>query len=438
MAHPEAQDQFNILDYWQIACQAKWWIMGLVLVSVLVTGIISKLSPKLYEAEATIYPIQEDFMSGGGFSFGGGKEGSGQGSGSGASMALKALGGGKENVSLTDIVHAMLNSRLLAEAVVEHLNLMPYYGTNSKTSAANALRSQITVNPTPHKALKITVLTEDPKMAADIANRYFMVLDQIYKEHTVTAVKRDRRFIEERLAEKAQLLAKAENALKEFQMEHKLLEVSDQSKAAMVTVVGLHGRVVELQVELAGLREFATSDHPRLNQLQVQIRELRRVLDKMEQDPLGNKGNRRVPLSEKVFPAILEAPSLILDMFHLTREIEIQEAVFGMLIGMLEQAKIFEARDVPTIQILDVAILPTYPSQPRTLRSVLVAGALSLVFGILLAFFLDYLERLKTQKAASLRLTEGAGESSETDSSGNGNKPVPSPSIPKEIERLHG
>jgi len=109
-----------------------------------------------------------------------------------------------------------------------------------------------------------------------------------------------------------------------------------------------------------------------------------------------------------------------------------------MLIGMLEQAKIFEARDVPTIQILDVAILPTYPSQPRPLRNVLVAGVLSLVFGTLFAMFLDYLERLKTQKAASLRLTEGAGELSAIDSSGNGNKTEPYPSIPKRTEHHTG
>jgi len=254
----------------------------------------------------------------------------------------------------------------------------------------------------------------------------------------MTATKRNRIFIEARLAEKAQLLGKAENALKEFQMEHRLLEVGEQSSAAMETVMGLHGQVVGLQVELAGLREYATMDHPRLNQLQVQIRELRKVLDKMEQDPLGDRGTRRVPLSEKVFPAILEAPSLILDMYHLTREIKMQEAVFGMLLGMLEQSKILEVRDLPTIQVLDVAILPTYPSQPKPLRNVLVAGALSLVFGILFAVFLDYLERLKTQKAASLRLTEGPGELSAIDSSDNGNKTEPYPSIPKHTEHLTG
>ncbi len=254
----------------------------------------------------------------------------------------------------------------------------------------------------------------------------------------MTAAKRNRMFIEARLAEKAQLLAEAENAHKEFLTEHRLLGMEGPPFAAAGTITELHKKVVGLQVELASLREYATMDHPRLNQLQVQIRELRKVLHKMEQDPLGNSGNRRVPLSEKVFPAILEAPSLILDMYHLTREIEMQEAVFGMLLGMLEQSKILEVRDLPTIQVLDVAILPTYPSQPRPLRNALVAGALSLVFGILFAVFLDYLERLKTQKAASLRLTEGAGELSAIDSSDNGNKTGPYPSIPKHTEHLTG
>ncbi len=161
----------------------------------------------------------------------------------------------------------------------------------------------------------------------------------------------------------------------------------------------------------------------------------------MEQDqaqPLGKSRIGRVPFSEKVFPAILEAPSLGLDMVRLVRQVKIHESVYGMLVGMLEQAKILEVKDLPTIQVLDVAIPPKFPSRPRTPFNMLVAGALSLVFGILFALFLDYVERLKTQKAASLRLTEGASELSAIDSSGNGSKTEPYPSIPKHTEHLTG
>ncbi len=143
-------------------------------------------------------------------------------------------------------------------------------------------------------------------------------------------------------------------------------------------------------------------------------------------------------MSERVFPAILEAPFLALDFLRLSREVNIQESVYGMLVGMLEQAKILEVKDLPTIQVLDVAIPPKYPSAPRTLLNVLVAGALSLIFGILFAVFMDYLERLKSLKATSLPLSEGAGELSAIDSSDNGNKTEPYPSIPKHTEHLTG
>ncbi len=75
MTNPEAQGQLNLLDYWKIIFQAKWLIIGLVLVSVLVTGIWCKLFlPELYKAKATLHPVREALSGlGGGIVFGGEK-----------------------------------------------------------------------------------------------------------------------------------------------------------------------------------------------------------------------------------------------------------------------------------------------------------------------------------------------------------------------------
>ena len=55
--------------------------------------------------------------------------------------------------------------------------------------------------------------------------------------------------------------------------------------------------------------------------------------------------------------------------------------------AMYEEAKIQEARDTPTVQVLDNAILPELKYKPVRSRIVIVAFALSAIFSIYFVYF---------------------------------------------------
>ena len=123
----------------------------------------------------------------------------------------------------------------------------------------------------------------------------------------------------------------------------------------MAAAIDLHSQIVENEVRLAVLNEFTTPSHPMVNQLQAQIAELKSQLDKLEQGQTPGAMIKRKalsPLKEKVFPLFEEAPSLALELLRLTRQVKVEEAVYGMLVGSLELARIGEARDLPSIQPL--------------------------------------------------------------------------------------
>lgn len=431
MAHDSPIYPATILDYGRII--GRYWLVvaALVVGSVLVTGVVGKMSTKLYEAKATLFPAKEG--GGGGISFGGGDKERG---GGGASMAMEALGGSKSGPNVMEILHAILMSRTMAEAVVKQLNLMEYYGTTSLRVAANILRGQTDIRPSPFKSYEITVLDKDPNMAAAIANAYASNLDRLNKGLTITATKRNRLFIEQRLEEKAKKLAEAEEAMKVFQTQHRSIAPKDEQEAAIGHVVSLHSDIVAKEVELAALKEYATPSHPQINQLQVQIQELRKQLDKLEYDQTPTI-KKRDPISRQAFALFEEAPALNLEHLRLTRQVKVEEAVFGMLVGMLEQARIAEARDVPTIQVLDAAVPSEVHSRPKTLENVQIAAVLSLIMGILLAFFLNYLEQIKAQEKMQGLPVNGGSEPA-LDSNGNGKKAEAYPGIPKETEPLQG
>lgn len=437
MEHTVPQHAPDLLDYWRIVSRFQWMIVGLVVSSVLAAGVVSKLSPKRYVAKVTVFQAKEETMGGGGVSFGSDKE---KGGGSGFSM-VEAMGGSKSGPNSMEILQAILLSRGMAEAVIAQLNLMQYYGTESKNVAVAALQAETDVKLNRFKMIEVAVESRDPQVAADIANAYALNLDLLNKDLNITSVKRHRLFIEARLAEKIKQLAEAEEARRAFQAEHRALEMKEHAMAALESAAGLHGQIVGLEVELAALKAYATPSHPMINQLQMQIQELRRQLDKMELEQVGALGtNRRArtPLSKKFFPAFDEAPSLVLDLTRLMRRVKVEESVYGMLVGMLEQAKIAESKDLPTVQVLDPALPPEHKSRPKTLHNMQAAGALSLVLGLFLAFFLNYVQTLRAEEAASVPLVEGAVTVSGVNGNGDKLEAYPNLSSPKETDRLHG
>ena len=82
-----------------------------------------------------------------------------------------------------------------------------------------------------------------------------------------------------------------------------------------------------------------------------------------------------------------------MEFSRLFREVKIQDTVFTLLTAQFEQAKISEARDTPTVQLLDKAVPADFKSRPKVKQNMAIAGAVSLFIGILLAFFLEALNR---------------------------------------------
>ena len=70
----------------------------------------------------------------------------------------------------------------------------------------------------------------------------------------------------------------------------------------------------------------------------------------------------------------------------LSRDAKIKEMLFELLTREYEIAKIEEAKSMPTIQILDTAVVPEKKSKPKRTQIVLLAGVTSLFVGIFAAF----------------------------------------------------
>ena len=89
-----------------------------------------------------------------------------------------------------------------------------------------------------------------------------------------------------------------------------------------------------------------------------------------------------------------KAPEIGVEYIRLKRDVEIQNKIFELLTTLYEQAKIEEAKDTPTIQILDRAVPPEKKYKPRRMILVVVWTSAALIFSIILAFIFNFIERV--------------------------------------------
>ncbi|MGH7253586.1 MAG: GNVR domain-containing protein, partial [Nitrospiraceae bacterium] len=234
---------------------------------------------------------------------------------------------------------------------------------------------------------------KDPQRAADIANYYVSNLDRLNRTLTVSKAGQNRAFIEKRLAETRVDLVKAEEDLKEFQTHNKTVAVEAQSKAMIEAAAMIQGQIMAQEVQLQVMSSYLSTDNPELSRVRSGIEELKKQLILLES---GRGGKGMLP-GDRLHPAMITVPGLALDFGRLMRELKVQETLYTLLTSQYEQAKIQEARDTPTVQVLDPAIPAEKKSKPSIRLNMMIAGVLALFVGIFLAFFLEYLERIKAR-----------------------------------------
>lgn len=379
-----ASDSTTLFDYWDVLTEHRRLIGGLCLAGMLATLSISLLLPNVYESTASILP-QLDSKEMGTLA---------------TLLASPAAGGMAQNLGLglpampttpTDVFVSIVKSRVMADEVIGRFKLMDRYREKTMVETRKELEDHIRITVTKEKVIKVAVEDEDPQVAADMANFYVTNLDRLNRTVTVSKAGQNRAFIERRLGETMESMAKAEDALREFQTKNRTVAVEAQAKVMIEAAAILQGQITAQEVQYQVMGTYLSPDNPDVARIRSNIEELKKQLSTME---TGKGGKGQLP-GDRLHPAMTTVPDLALQFARLYRQVKVQETLFTLLTSQHEQAKIAEARDTPTVQVLDQGVPADKRTRPRLLLNTAVAGVLALVIGVFLAFFLDYRARVR-------------------------------------------
>ncbi len=394
------EEEINLLDYWRVIKKRSRVILILFFVSVISAAVISLIMTPIYRAKATLMPVE-----------------SSKGSALAALGALQNLPfvggavGGALGKTATDKLLSILNSRTVAENVIKSLDLMKVFFKDwnkqkegiigrwfpqkppSLQDAVKILQEGVVKISDDRKGLiSISVEYKDPKLASDIANEYIKALQNFLNTTALSMAKRNRIFLENQLQLTKHDLKAIEESLKNFQTSKKIAALDTQAEAAIKALAELKAQVIAREVQLGALREYATSQHPDVKRIEDELRELRQQLKRLEEGSASPK----VEESIGAFLTLSEAPTVGLEYARRKRDMLILQKVFELLTQQYELAKIEEAKDEITFQVIDPAIPPEKPVKPRKALNAMLAGVVSLFIGIFLVFFLEYLEKIKS------------------------------------------
>jgi len=296
-------EEINLLDYLRVVYKFRRMIVLFCAVAVVTTVIVVLSRPKTYSATVSVVPpiefLQRESQLAGGL--GAGK----------SSLLRKAI----DVTSIADMYVGILQSRAVADAIIDRFNLMKVYEQDRyRSNARNKLRKNTAIKVSDEGIVTITVKDRDPNRAAAMANTYVDELDQQNKRLSSGQATSKRVFLENRLKE------------------------------------------IERQ--------------------------------------LSN---------------IVNIPA---------REARIKEMLYELLCQEYELAKIEEVKSMPTIQVLDRAVVPETRMPRGTMKKTALAGVVSLMLAIFVAFGREYFARIKaaeTEQQQGFRSDAGPEDAKDGD-----------------------
>jgi len=363
-----SENEISALDILVILLGRKRFIVRFVLGSAVFAAIVSLLLPVQYEAKIVLLPPQQNSSIGSALL--------GQlGQQMGALGSLAALAGGGVLKNPSDMYVSLLTSRTVEDGVILRFGLMAEYRVKLLSTARKALEHRMTVLAGSKDGLiRITLEDRDPKRAAELANGFVDEFRKLSSSLAITEAARRRLFFEQQLQQAKENLSNAEEAMAKTQQSTGVLEIDSQARALIESAAVLRAQVVAKQVQIEGMRSFATDDNPNLVLAKQELAALQSQLERIAGSHRDDSTD--INLSKgRVTQAGME-------YIRRFRDLKYDEAIFELLAKEFEIAKLDEAREGSIIQVVDAAVPPDKKSFPPRTLIVIVATILAFFFAL--------------------------------------------------------
>lgn len=434
-------DTIDLRKLFSLMMEKKKIIIAIIVICTIIATIVAFILPKSYQS-TTLVRVKSGNSSMSGY----------------AAMAAGFgidIGGGSSGSPESYI--ELMKSREVLEPIIAELDLPEE--TKEKMTATNFAKSNLEItNIKKTELITIAAYGKTPEEAQmisqGVADNFLALMTKLNKEDNSTTLK----FLDERIKIAKEEMETAENKLAAYQQEHKIYAPDEQAKAIIANLNNYDTTIAQLQaqsegdsaklagvtsqleqqnaslleynvsdnanigniresivnkrVELVGLQQQFTDEHPDVIKAKEELNSLEKslsdeiakavnsqsvTLSPVQSNLLKDKISTEVQISvnnaslEALKAKQAEAQENIatlsadsVEYMRLERNAKITGQVYTSLVQNYEQTRIQEAKDSMDIQIIDAADLPKedMPAKPNK-KLIVVVG---FVLGIMISF----------------------------------------------------
>ena len=298
------------------------------------------------------------------------------------------------------------------------------------------------------EVLVISVVSADPRMAANLANAFAEAYIEFGLESRTSNVQQATSWLGQRIEELRSQVAASEDALREFQAREDLVDTENQERIisaklgtltaemikaqsrrseaearnsqvaallrqgdndeSLATIIGTpivleaHHAKVSQEKRVSELSERYGHKHPKMITAQADLVEAKRRL-KIEIDKSVNNIRKEVDLAiaqEKRLRELIARQQVEMrtisgksfKLRQLEREVESNRRLYETFLTRFKEADIADEYDVSNARIIDRAAVPTTPFKPNRKRIVMISVFIGLAVGVMLAFLRNHLD----------------------------------------------
>jgi capsule polysaccharide export protein KpsE/RkpR len=215
-----------------------------------------------------------------------------------------------------------------------------------------------------------------------MAGEYVEELDRLVTQVNTSSAQRERIFLEGRLEQVKQDLESAEKSFSEFASANTAIDIPAQGKAMIEAAASLEGELIASQTELESLKQVYSDGNVRVRAMQARSNEIKRQLGKLGGKPPDAAQSSTVQNGQAAYPSIRSLPLLGVSYADLYRNTKVQEAIFETLTREYELAKVEEAKETPSVKVIDPPNVAERKSYPPRLRISLLGTCLAGFLGV--------------------------------------------------------
>jgi tyrosine-protein kinase Etk/Wzc len=358
-----SSDEIELMDVLIAMAKHKKTLLAVPVAAALISAAVTFFMPNVYQATARLMPPQQA-----------------QSATAGLMAQLGSIGSLATGLSglknPNDLYVAMLNSRTIADKLIEKYGLKRVYDVDSLERTRKELADNTHISAGKDGLITINVESKDKTLVAKLANGYISELVDLTRVLAVGEASQRRLFYERQLQGAKNDLARAEIALKSGLDERGVVSVDSESRAIVETIARVRAQVSAKEIQLRSMQAFVTPTNPAYRKAEEELFSLRDGLSKLENGrgdgATGGGATSAGNMSGKAG----------LQNIQTLRDVKYYQMLYEILAKQYEAARLDEAKDPANIQVLDAAIDPERKIKPKRMLIVLGAGITAFVLSL--------------------------------------------------------